>query len=254
MFDLSGQTTLVTGAAQGIGLGIAAEFGQAGSRVIIADRNVSKAEAAAAELRGKGYDVVALPLDVTDAKSVRGCVKAAIDRFSRIDVLVNDAGILTERYQKPTTEQHFIENYDVNVLGVWRMIQAIVPHFKANGGGKVVIIASIAGRVPYAPTPAYCASKAAVMNLTKSLAVTLGPDNINVNAVCPGAIPTEMTMAYRREVPNMAELERAAIDATPLRRVVEPEDIGATAVFFASARARNITGQCLNVDGGLVMS
>jgi NAD(P)-dependent dehydrogenase (short-subunit alcohol dehydrogenase family) len=252
--DLRGQTVLITGAAQGLGFGIATEFARAGSRVIIADRNVPKAKAAAAELERLGHQAVALALDVTDAQSVRSCVQTAIDMFSRVHVLVNDAGVLTERYGQPTTEQHFVENYDVNVLGVWRMTHALLPHFKAHGSGKIVIVASIAGRTPYAETPAYCASKAAVINLTRSLAMTLGVHNINVNGVCPGAVPTEMTLAYRRDMPNIAELEPASLNMVALRRHAEPEDIGGAAVFLASSKARNITGQCLNVDAGLLMS
>jgi NAD(P)-dependent dehydrogenase (short-subunit alcohol dehydrogenase family) len=177
----------------------------------------------------------------------------SVDRFSRIDVLVNNAGILTERYAQPTTDRHFIENYEVNVLGVWRMTQALVPHFKEYFGGKVVIIASIAGHSPYADTPAYCASKASVINLMRSLAITLGPYNINVNAVCPGAIPTEMTMQYRKDMPNLAELEPTWIAMAALKRHADPEDIGAAAVFLASPNAKNISGQCLNVDGGATL-
>lgn len=254
MVNLNGQTALITGAAQGLGLGIAREFASAGSRVILADYKFDKATTAAAELKSMGFDAHALPLDVRDQDSVRNCVKDSIDRFSRIDVLVNDAGVLTERYGKPTTEQHFVENYDVNVLGVWRMVEAVVPHFKANGGGKIVIVVSIAALMPTAYTPAYSASKAAALNLTRSLAVTLGPHNINVNAVNPGPVPTEMTLSYRADMPNIDELVRAAQNSNSLRRFAEPEDIGAAALFFASAKAKNITGQWLNVDAGFAIT
>ena len=117
-----------------------------------------------------------------------------------------------------------------------------------------MIVASIAGHSPYADTPAYCASKAGVINLMRSLAITLGPHNINVNAVCPGAIPTEMTLEYRKDMPNLAELEPTWIAMAALKRHAHPEDIGAAAVFLASSKAKNISGQCLNVDGGATLS
>jgi NAD(P)-dependent dehydrogenase (short-subunit alcohol dehydrogenase family) len=164
---------------------------------------------------------------------------------------VNNAGIHCEKIGQLSTVEHFDKCLDVNLLGIWRMTQALVPHFKAHGGGKVVNIASVNGRKPWADTPAYSASKAAAINLTQSLAITLAPDNINVNAVCPGGVMTAMADAFISERPHIAD---DIIRARLLKRPLLAEDIGHAVVFFASAMARNITGQSLNVDGGYVLS
>jgi NAD(P)-dependent dehydrogenase (short-subunit alcohol dehydrogenase family) len=249
--DLQGQNALVTGGAQGIGRGIALQLARAGCRVAIADRALPRAQATAREMQEAGHEVIALLLDVTDATSVGECVQAAIARFGRIDILVNNAGIHCEKIGEPSTVEQFSQCLDVNLLGVWRMTQALVPHFKTNGAGRIVNVASINGRKPWAETPGYSASKAAVINLTQSLAMQLGAANINVNAVCPGGIMTAMadTLANDRNA-----LEREIIQSRILKRPLLPEDIGHAVVFFASAQARSITGQALNVDGGTVLS
>jgi len=251
MFDLKNRTALVTGAAQGIGFGIALELARAGSRVVIADRNLQQAQTAAAELAGAGHEALAVALDVTDEESVRNGVAAAIERFSQIDILVNNAGIHCEKVDELSTAAHFDRCLDVNLVGVWRVTQALVPHFKAHQTGKIVNIASINGRTPWADTPAYSASKAAVLNLTRSLAIKLGADNINVNAVCPGGVMTPMADAFTQD---RKAFEAGMIDSRLLKRPLLPQDIGHAVVFLASTYAHNITGQALNVDGGTVLS
>ena len=251
MGDLQGQNALVTGAAQGIGRGIALELARAGCRVVIADRDLARAQAAAQEMQAAGHEVIALLVDVTDETSIGQCVQAAITRFGRIDILVNNAGIHREKVGEASTVEQFNECLDVNLLGVWRMTQALVPHFKAHGTGRIVNVASINGRKPWADTPGYSASKAGVINLTQSLAMQLGAANINVNAVCPGGVMTAMADAFTHD---RAVMEREIIQSRILKRPLLPEDIGHAVVFFASPQARNITGQALNVDGGTVLS
>jgi NAD(P)-dependent dehydrogenase (short-subunit alcohol dehydrogenase family) len=251
VYDFTAQAALVTGGAQGIGFAIACELASLSSRVVIADRDRDKADTAAKELERLGSEALALTLDVTDTGSVGQCVAAAIERFGRIDVLVNNAGIHCEQIGQLSTEQHFNRCLDVNLIGVWRMTQAIVPHFKAHGRGKIVNIASINGRKPWVDTPAYSASKAAVINLTQSLAAQLGAHNINVNAVCPGGVLTAMADQF---TDDRAELLRKMIDTRLLKRELFAEDIGRAVVFFASAHAACITGQALNVDLGAIMS
>jgi NAD(P)-dependent dehydrogenase (short-subunit alcohol dehydrogenase family) len=249
--DLQGQNALVTGAAQGIGRGIALQLARAGCRVGIADRDLAQAEATAQEMQAAGHEVIALLVDVTDATSVRECVHSAIARFGRIDILVNNAGIHCEKIGEESTIEQFNKCLDVNLLGVWRMTQAVVPHFKAQGTGRIVNVASINGRKPWVDTPGYSASKAAVINLTQCLAMQLGGANINVNAVCPGGVMTAMADAFTPERPD---IEREIIESRILKRPLLPEDIGHAVVFFASPQARSITGQALNVDGGTVLS
>jgi NAD(P)-dependent dehydrogenase (short-subunit alcohol dehydrogenase family) len=271
MEELNDQVALITGGARGIGFGIALEMARAGCHVIIGGRNLRKGQAAAAKISDTtGRQAVALSLDVTDDGSVERCVRAAVDRFSRIDVLVNNAAIHPEGPAHPASLDVFNRCLDVNLLGVWRMTAAILPYFKAQRGGKIVNIASVNGRQPWSYAPAYSASKAALINLTRSLAMRLGEENINVNAVCPGGVLTAMaedlvrdsqTMASRGELPgsldflrDMDSLGAEMIRLRPLRRLLSPEDIGHAVVFFASPSSRNITGQALNVDGGELMS
>lgn len=251
MNELTNQTALVTGAAQGIGFGIAMALARAGSRVVIADLSFDKASAAAEQIEKAGHKALALAVDVTNEASVRACAHSSIEHFSRIDILVNNAGIHCEKIGQLSTVEHFEKCFDVNVQGIWRMTQAFAPHFKAHGGGKIVNIASINGRKPWADTPAYSASKAAAINLTQSLAITLAPDNINVNAVCPGGVMTAMADTFTPQRPDIGE---DIIRARLLKRPLLPEDIGHAVVFFASPNAKNITGQSLNVDGGYVLS
>jgi 2-dehydro-3-deoxy-D-gluconate 5-dehydrogenase len=251
MPDLTNHTALVTGAAQGIGLGIAMTMARAGSRVVVADLNLDKARAAVESIEELGTEAFAVAVDVTDEASVNACARAAIERFSHIDILVNNAGIHCEKIGQRSTMEHFEKCLDVNLLGIWRMTQVLVPHFEAQGGGKIVNIASINGRKPWADTPAYSASKAAAINLTQSLAITLAPQNINVNAVCPGGVMTAMADSFTPERPDLGD---EIIRARLLKRALLPEDIGHAVVFFASPNARNITGQALNVDGGYVLS
>jgi 3-oxoacyl-[acyl-carrier protein] reductase len=249
--DLHGQVALVTGGAQGIGYGIAKELARAGCPVIIADRNLRQAQIVSEELKNAGHEVIALGVDVTDSNSVDACVSAAIKRYGQISILVNNAGIHCEKIGEPSTVEQLSRCFDVNLLGVWRMTQALVPHFKANGTGKIVNIASINGRKPWIDTPGYSASKAAVINLTQALAMKLGADNINVNAVCPGGVMTTMADAFTHD---RAVMEREIIESRILKRPLLPEDIGHAVVFLASPQARSITGQALNVDGGTVFS
>jgi NAD(P)-dependent dehydrogenase (short-subunit alcohol dehydrogenase family) len=251
MCDLTGQSAVITGGAQGIGFGIAIEVARAGGRVAIADLNLQRATVAADEIRAMDREAIALHLDVTDAESVARCVQMCADRFNGIDILVNNAGIHCESIGRPSQVEHFSRCFEVNLFGAWRMSQAMVPHFRTRGRGNIVNIASINGRKPWADTPAYSASKAALINLTQSQALQLGKDNINVNAVCPGGVMTAMADSFAKDLPTMPD---QIIRARALHRPLLPEDIGHAVVFLASPQAKSITGQALNVDGGTVMS
>jgi NAD(P)-dependent dehydrogenase (short-subunit alcohol dehydrogenase family) len=251
MEDLAGKAALVTGGAQGIGLGIVRELARQGSRVVIADRNEEQAHKARDEIVSTGHEAIAVTLDVTDELSIHRALERVMQRFTRIDILVNNAGIHCEELGKPSTVEHFERCFDVNLYSVWRMVQALLPHFIAQGAGTIINIASIDGRKPWADTPAYSASKAALINLTRSLAAKLGAHGINVKAVCPGGVMTAMADQFTADWHTLAD---DIIQSRALKRALTAEDIGQTVVFLASARARKITGQALNVDGGTVMS
>jgi NAD(P)-dependent dehydrogenase (short-subunit alcohol dehydrogenase family) len=251
MLNLANQAALITGGTQGIGQGIALALARAGARVIVAGREPAKAHRLLEELAALGIEAAGVQLDVTNTESVERCIDEAIRRFSRIDILVNNAGVHCEKIGQPSTIEQFTRVFDVNLFGVWRMTQALIPHFRSQGGGKIINIASINGRKPWVDTPAYSASKAALISVTQSLAAKLGGSNINVNAVCPGGINTPMADLFKPDRPTLLD---DIINQRVLKRELLPDDIGQAVLFLASPLARNITGQSLNVDGGVVMS
>jgi NAD(P)-dependent dehydrogenase (short-subunit alcohol dehydrogenase family) len=247
-------TAIVTGAGQGIGRGIAVELARAGAALAIADIDAGKAEDTVGVIQALGREAVALQLDVADDESVSRCVAHVVEKFSRVNVLVNNAGVFQRRLGLKTDGEDFDRCLDINITGIWRMSLALVPHFRAHGSGRIVNIASVGGRHGVDFAPAYCASKAGVINLTQSLALALGPDNITVNAVCPGAVGTAMQDQIRAAL----SAERVATRGRELRPALAgpltAADIGYAVTFFASEWAKSITGQALNVDCGELMN
>jgi NAD(P)-dependent dehydrogenase (short-subunit alcohol dehydrogenase family) len=263
MGRLEHKVALVTGGARGIGRGISLCLAEAGADVALADVDLAGAERTAAEVRARGRRALALRLDVADAEAAREAVEAAIAALSRLDILVNNAGVVQDHVGAEATEADFDRCYAVNSKGIWHVSSAVAPHFRARGSGKIVNIASIAARRGVDALAAYAASKAAALSLTQSLAAALGPAGINVNAVCPGLLWTPMWEKiegmFRRDDAADVVSQRAAFEAylrqsCPLRREQTPEDVGHAVVFLASEEARNITGQALNVDGGIFMN
>jgi NAD(P)-dependent dehydrogenase (short-subunit alcohol dehydrogenase family) len=260
---LDGRIALVTGGGRGIGRGICEVLARHGAGVVIADIDMDNAERAATELRAGGARALVVHCDVTSPASAEAAVQTAVTHFGTLDILVNNAGVAGEHVGRAVTEEDWDRCYEVNLKGSWIMARAALPALKARGGGKIVNIASIAGRRGSAGMAHYSASKAGVIGLTQSLARDLGPSNINVNAVCPGLLWTDMWRALegligRDPAPEAIEKRRvfeAYIEANcPLRREQTPEDIGEAVAFLASDAARNITGQSLNVDGGMELN
>jgi NAD(P)-dependent dehydrogenase (short-subunit alcohol dehydrogenase family) len=243
----------ITGGGQGIGRGIALELARSGADIVIAQRNIARAKEVAREIEKMARRALAVTLDVTDPESVKSAVAEALSQCPGINILVNNAGVCEAEVGKTTLDE-FDACYEVNLKGVWLVTQAIVPHFKKAGVGKIVNIASVSGRRGNAMVPAYAASKAALLNLTQSLSVALGQHNINVNAICPGPIRTAMTDKSVSSLCNPEFYNEFARDHTLLKRLATVEDIGHAVVFFASSYAKNITGQALNVDGGYCMN
>ena len=251
------QTVLVTGAGTGIGRATALAFAETGARVTAADLDESAA-AATAEAAGGG--AIAVQADVGDVADIDRLVSTVAAEFGQLDVIVNNAGVTRGAYIMNLTEEDWDRMHRVNAKGVFFCLQRAAQEMIPRREGRIINIASIAGRgFPGTSNAAYAASKGAVISLTKTAAQQLARHNLNVNAICPGVTMTEMvarltSQRAEKEGISLDEAIAKAVRPIPLRRANDPADIAAMAVFLASPGARNITGQCYNVDGGLVTS
>jgi 2-deoxy-D-gluconate 3-dehydrogenase len=251
LFDLSGRVAVVTGGNGGIGLGMARGLAASGAKVVVAARDPVKSEAALAALSGLGGESAFIALDVADEGSCRAMVDASIDRFGRLDILVNNAGISIRKPAETYSAAEWHSVLDTNLTGAFICSQAAHPAMKRAGGGKIINIGSMYSIFGAAYAVPYAASKGGLVQLTKSLAAAWAADNIQVNAVLPGWIDTELTRDARREV---AGLHERVLARTPAGRWGIPEDLAGTAVFLASAASDFVTGAAIPVDGGFSAS
>jgi len=262
---LADKVAMVTGAGAGIGRAIALAMAREGADILVADVRRDAAEAVARAVRDLGRKAAVIAVDVSKQAEVERAVAGGIQAFGRIDILVNNAGV-TPRLGLPFTRQDeadWDKVYNVNVKSVFFMCKAMAPHFMERRSGKIVNIASIAGPISSQTMPSYSVSKMGVITFTRIVAKELAAYNVNVNAICPGLLYTDMWKAIgeviRATNPAYADLtprqmfERRVQEWIPMKREQTPEDIGHAAVFLASEEARNITGQALMVDGGAVM-
>ncbi|MBI4536608.1 MAG: SDR family oxidoreductase [candidate division NC10 bacterium] len=262
---LAEKIALVTGGGAGIGRAICLALGREGADVIVADIRSEPAGAVAAEVRALGRRSEGVALDVTLEVQVRRVIADAIRGFGRLDILVNNAGVIP-KLGLPFTRQDegdWDRVFAVNLKAVFFTCKAIAPHFMERRAGKIVNIASIAGPMSSTTMPSYSVSKQGVVTFTKIVAKELAPYGVNVNAVCPGLLWTDMWKEIAEHIrptnPAYASLtpremfERRVQEWIPLRREQTPEDIGDAVAFLASDAARNITGQALMVDGGACM-
>lgn len=246
---LDGKVAVVTGGAQGIGRAIVLGLGREGARVVVADLQANKAESVAKELNDLGTEALAVEVDVASEPGVKRLAEQTFNRFGRIDILVNDAGVYLKAPVVEISEENWDRTINVNLGGNFLCSRAFVPAMRAQRSGRIISIASgIAhyGAKEFAP---YAASKAAIIGFVKGLARELGPDGITVNAICPGAANTAMPRTHRTEEELMARLR-----SNPLGHVLEPEDFVGTVLFLASDRASYITGQAINVNCGSYMT
>ena len=255
---LADRVAIVTGAGNGIGRAVALALAGAGARVVAVDIDAGLARATADAAAALGPPSLALETDVGDLAGIDQMVQRVIDAFGRIDVLVNNAGVTRRAYIMDLTEADWDRIMRVNAKGVFFCLQRVASEMIPRRSGTIINIASIAGK-GYAGTSnaIYAASKGSVISLTRTAAQQLARHNINVNAICPGVTVTALSEANvalraREEGLSVEDMRRRRNAVIPLGRPNEPEDIAALAVFLASPGARNITGQSLNVDGGII--
>jgi 7-alpha-hydroxysteroid dehydrogenase len=243
-FRMDGQVAIVTGAAAGIGRGIAETLAEAGAAVVVSDLALDKAEAVAGAIRDAGGKAVAATCNVTDEADRVALVERAIEAFGKLTVLVNNAGGGGPKpFDMPM--ETFEWAYQLNVFSAFRLMQLSAPHIQAAGGGAVLNISSMAGENKNVRMASYASSKAAMNHLTRNTAFDLGPMGIRVNAIAPGAIRTAALATVLTP-----EIEKAMLKHTPLKRLGEATDIGLAALFFCSPASVWVSGQVLTVSGG----
>lgn len=247
LFDLSGKVAVVTGGNGGIGLGMARGLAGAGARVVIAARNAAKSQEAVDALRALGSDAFALAADVADEASVAALFTEIAARCGRLDILVNNAGIFLKKSPQDTLLAEWQTVMQTNSTGPFLCARAAYPHLCAAGGGKIINVGSLVSIFGVPQAAAYCTSKGAVLQLTRSLATAWAADGIQVNAVLPGWAETPLTHSARLTVPGLND---GVVARTPARRWAEIEDFEGVAVFLASRASDFITGAAITVDGG----
>ena len=245
--ELKGRVAVVTGGNGGIGLGMARGLAGAGAAVVVAGRNAEKSRRAVAELTGLGAEAVAIECDVAAEAAVEALVRGTVDRFGRLDVLVNNAGMNIRKPVQDLTLAEWRQVLDTNLTSAFLACRAAYPVMKRNGGGKIINIGSMMSIFGASFAPAYAASKGGIVQLTKAMASAWARDNIQVNAVLPGWIDTELTQNARREVQGLHD---RVLARTPADRWGEPEDLSGIAVFLGGPGSDFVTGTAIPVDGG----
>jgi NAD(P)-dependent dehydrogenase (short-subunit alcohol dehydrogenase family) len=256
--ELSGQTAIVTGAGRGIGRATALELARMGADIVIAELDKTNAEKVAAEIQALGRKALVIPTDVTKQADLKAMAEQTKKQFGRIDVLINNAGIYRAAASLDVTEEHWDAIMNINAKAVFFASQAVLPVMIAQKRGAIVSLASMAGKVGSKTNLPYNASKAAVVSMTKSLALAHGGDGIRVNCVCPGFVETDMWTKVSKEQSALLgmtpeEFTRRRKETVPLGRMETPDDVASVIGFLASPRSGYMTGQALSVDGGLVM-
>lgn len=246
-FDLEGKVALVTGGNGGIGLGMARGLARAGARVMIAGRNAEKNASASASLSIVGVDCDSIVADISKEEEARSLAPRTVDRFGRLDILVNNAGMPMRKLPQDHTTSDWRVVIDTNLSSAFWTCQSAYPEFRRVGAGKIINVGSHASILGAPFTTAYAASKGGLLQMTKSLACAWGKDNIQVNAVLPGYIDTEMAKSARLEVPGTDD---RVLSRTPAGRWGTLEDCEGIAVFLASPASDFITGTALLLDGG----
>src|SRR5438132_7012599 len=256
--DLQGQIAIVTGGGRGIGRATALELARLGADVVVAELDADGAERTAKEVRGLGRKALTLPTDVTRHNDLAAMVERTRRELGRIDILVNNAGIYRAAATLDVTEEHWDAIMTINAKAVFFASQAVLPAMLAQKRGSIVSLASMAGKIGSKTNLPYNASNAAVISITKSLALAHAADGVRVNCVCPGFVETDMWALVARDQGKLLgqtpeEFTRQREKQVPPGRMEKPDDVANVIAFLCSSRAAYMTGQALSVDGGLIM-
>lgn len=248
---LANKVALITGAGSGLGRASAILFAKEGAKVVVADINDAGGEESVAAIKSSGGEAIFVHTDVSKASDAKNLIKTTKDKFGKIDIILNCAGVP----QRPTPVEDLDESlwdhiFSVNVKGIFLMNKYAFPVMKEAGSGVVINLASISGLRPRPGSSAYASSKAAVINLTRILALEGAPNKIRVNAINPVAADTPMLPGLLAEGVDMNEAKKALIDTVPLGRLAKPEDVAYAALYLASDESAMLTGTSIDVDGG----
>jgi 2-deoxy-D-gluconate 3-dehydrogenase len=247
MFDLSGKTALVTGGNGGIGLGMARGLAAAGARVVLIGRNADKGETAKQALAAEGAEAHFISADITKEDACHAAAREAAEHFGNPQILINNAGIAIRKPPQDYSLEEWQRVMDSNLTSAFLMARAVYPYMRDAGGGKIINIASILALFGAPFSVAYSASKGGLVQFTKALATAWAADNIQVNAILPGWIDTDLTVSARAQVDGLNDL---VMSRTPAKRWGRTEDFAGAVVFLASQASNFVTGASLQVDGG----
>lgn len=254
--SLQGRTALVTGGGRGIGRAVAERLAREGARVVVAGRTEAELEEVAGSLEGGG---VALRLDVGDRADVARALPLLREKVGHVDILINNAGVAESAAYHATPDEMWDRMLAVNVTGAFALCRALIPPMVERGYGRVVNVASNAGLTGYAYSTAYCASKHAMVGMTRAIALEIARSEVTINCVCPGWVETRMTEETLARIEAKtgrprAEAKRTLEAMSPQRRLVQPEEVAAVVAMLVSPEARSVHGQAIPIDGGQVMA
>lgn len=250
MTRLAGKIALITGGGTGIGRGTALAFAREGAKVAVAGRRVEKLQEVVSEIKVAGGEAIAVPCDVSRAADAQNAIRGTVEAFGKLDVLVNNAGVLHVSTIEEIPEDEWDRLIDANLKGPFLMCRAALPEFRKAGGGAIVNVGSVLGLVAMKKRAAYCASKGGLTLLTKAIAIDHGHENIRANCICPSIVETEL-VSQLFNTPDGDRVKRERLATIPLGRMGRPADIAELAVYLASDESSWLTGAAIPLDGGL---